>query len=148
MPNNGLTIINLYNGIYSLIANDKDILEYVGLDGNVTNSQKGPKFQKQSKPQQLSNNIPLIAFYTPGGNVDFVNLDVFHPIFFFDIYTPDNVNLAHQIAERLCKLLSNELNFSGVGGSSATILDAHESDSNLENVYCFSIEISFSHSEC
>jgi hypothetical protein len=57
------------------------------------------------------------------------------------------VNLAHQIAERLCELLTGCLNFSGVGGSSATVLDAHESDSNLENVYCFTIEVAFSNSE-
>ena len=147
MSNNGLTIINLYNGIYKLITNDTAILEYVGLSVDATFSQKGPKFQKQSKPQQLANNVPLIAFYTPGGSVDYVNLDVFRPVFFFDIYTPDNVNLAHQIAERLCELLTGCLNFSGVGGSSATVLDAHESDSNLENVYCFTVEVAFSNSE-
>lgn len=147
MSNNGLTIINLYNGIYKLLSNDPDLLNYLGLTEDATYSQKGPKFQKQSKPQQPAGNVPLIAFYTPGGSVDYVNLDVFCPIFIFDIYTRDNVNLAHQIAERLCVLLTGCLNFTGVGGSSAIIVDAHESNSNLDNIYCFTVEASFSNSE-
>lgn len=147
MSNNGLTIISLYNGIYKMISSDSEILGYVGLQTDSTYAQKGRKFQKQSKPQQLADNLPVISFYTPGGSTDYVNLDVFCPVFFFDIYTRDNVNLAHQIAERLCVLLTGCLNFTGVGGSSATIIDAHESNSNLENVYCFTIEASFSNSE-
>lgn len=145
--NNGLTILNLYNGIYKLLSKDATILGHLGLGENPTANQIGPKIQKQSKPQQLTNNIPLIAFYTPGGGIDSVNLGVFCPMFYFDIYTNDDVKLAHQIAERLCTLLSGCVDFSGVAGTTPLIVDAHESDSRLDNVYCFTIEVTFSNVE-
>jgi hypothetical protein len=145
--NNGITILNLYNGIYKLFSGDTTLLNHLGLTGTPTPNQIGPKLQKQSKPQQLSSNIPLIAFYTPGGGIDSMNMGVFCPMFYFDIYTNDNVKLAHQIAERVCELISGCINFTGVAGSSAIIVDAHESDSKLDNVYCFTIEATFSNAE-
>jgi hypothetical protein len=154
---NGLSVINLYNGIYTLLTSDSDLLEKLSIpiieeivEGETvltppTNAQKGRKIQKRSKPQELANNLPMIAFYTPGGNIDPINQEVFRPVFYFDIYTQNNVNLAHELAERVFMLLDDKVNeFSSVENGEAEVIDAHESDAGLPDTYCFTLEVLFS----
>lgn len=142
---NGLSTIAVYNGIYKLLSNDAVILQKLGLPPTPTNEQKGRKIQKRSKPQELSDNLPIITYYTPGGNMDIINQNVYKPLFYFDIYTKDNVNLAHEIAERIFELFDGVVNcFPNLENAEASFIDAHESDPGQPNVYCFTLEILFS----
>jgi len=150
---NGLSVINLYNGIYKLLTSTDILLEKLGIpvteEGREiiypTNKQKGQKVQKRSKPQRLVDNLPMVTFYTPGGSIDPINHEVFRPVFYFDIYTQDDVNLAHEIAESIFSLIDNQVNeFSNVENGGAEVIDAHESDAGLPDTYCFTLEILFS----
>jgi hypothetical protein len=154
-------IIDIYNGVYKALATDKEMLELLslvpediienvgGIDTIVTpkstNKQKSDKIQKRHEPQNLSSHIPLIAFYTPGGEFSPSNDNVFTSVFMFDIYTVDDVNKAHQIANRLHEIFDSKfINIENLDSFESLFEDAYESKSSLPNSYCFTMVISVS----
>lgn len=141
-----MVVVNLYDNIYKMLVNSKDVLNYLGLEENATLLEKAKKVQKRARPQNLVNNIPLIAFYAPpGGKVDRGNYKVYNTPIVFDIYTPDDVDLAQKISSCLVDLFNGQLHpFCGVESYETEFLTAHESSVDISNVYCFTTVIQFS----
>jgi len=138
-----LAIIDLYNSIYRILANDPDILNYLGIGVGADNLTKAKKIQKRSKPQDLANNLPLITFYAPPGRRD--NSAVYVTPFVFDIYTNDDVPTAHKIAQRIIDLFDGQLHpMVGVESMESYFITGHESQTDLQNTYCFTVVIEFS----
>ena len=136
--------VNLYNGIYRALANDSVILQLLKLDPLADNITKALRIQKRAKPQNLVlGNLPLITFYTPGGRRGRENDYVFEATFVFDVYTNDDVDLAHRISQRITALFNGEiLPFMGVENFSSRLMDEHESESSLPNSYCYTTVVS------
>lgn len=140
-----MSIIKVYDGVYQSLAGDLDILNFLELDEDSTPLDKALHIQKRANPQNLTDNIPVIAFYTPGGDRDSGNDSVFESVFMFDIYTYDDVEQAQLIAERIINLFNGVIpNFPGVVNFEGNFVDGHESAADLTNVYCFSVVMSFS----
>jgi len=140
-----MQVVNLYNNIYTLITENETILYYLGMGGNPSNLEKAKKVQKRAKPQSLVDNVPLIAFYAPPGGLDKGNDTVYVAPFVFDIYTNDDVNTAHLIAEELSNMIDRQLlSFYGVDSLESKFITAHESNVDIENVYCFTVAFEFS----
>lgn len=140
-----MQVVNLYNNIYALITENKNILYYLGMRDNSNDLEKAKKVQKRAKPQNLVDNIPLIAFYAPPGWLDKGNDNVYVAPFVFDIYTNDDVNTAHLIAEELTNMIDRQLlSFIGVDSFESRFITAHESSVDIENVYCFTVAFEFS----
>lgn len=142
-----MIVTDLYNGIYKVLANDETILNYLGIGISATNIQKATKIQKRSKPQDLvEDNLPIISFYTPAGQREHKNLYVYVASFVFDVYTQDDVTLAQNIAERITQLFNGEINafLGGVENFQGELVTAHESMTDLQNSYCFTVVINMS----
>ena len=146
-----MIVVNLYNQIFKTMAYDIDLLSLLGLYTNIENLtdedriDRNEHIQKRRKPSNILESLPLIAFYTPGGGAERRNMAVYNATFVFDIYTQDKVELAHSISERLCYLFENKLNtFCGVENFTTKLVEAYESDSNLENTFCFTLVLEFS----
>lgn len=137
-------VVDLYNGIYKSLANNETILELLGIVGG-NNLTKAKRIQKRSKPQNLTENIPLISFYTPGSGLDTSNNNVYTSTFVFDVYTKDDVEKAHRIANTIYDIFNNKIpEFSNIGTFNTVFEDAHESATDLSNTYCFTIILTFS----
>lgn len=140
-----MQVVSLYNNIYTLIADNESILYYLGVSNKSDYVEIAKKIQKRAKPQNLVDNIPIIAFYAPPGGLDRGNDAVYVAPFVFDIYTFDDVNTAHLIAEELTKMIDRELlPFCGVDSLESRFITAHESNVDIENVYCFTVVFEFS----
>jgi len=132
-------VVDLYDGIYRVLANDEKILELLGIP-EADNTTKAKRIQKRSKPQDLANRLPMIAFYTPGGGLDPVNDIVYGATFVFDIYTNDDVETAHEIANRIFELFCKKIPvFDNLETMESRFEDAHESATDLANTYCFTV---------
>lgn len=140
-----MNVVALYNNIYSVLADDVELLNLLGLESTSNFLAKAKKFQKRAKPPNLVDNIPLISFYAPPGGADRNNFEVYRAPFIFNAYTNDDVNKAHLIAERLSKLFHNEnLPFCGLDSFESRMITSHESSVDVDNVYCFTMVIEFS----
>ncbi len=140
-------VVSLYNGIYKTLANDSKILELLNIDLNSLDLalSKALKIQKRQKPQNPTDNIPLICFFSLGGQKEPKNSLVHNSVFVFDIYTNDDVEKAHLIATRIVELFDEEIpEFSGIGTFSTYWQDSFESDTDLPNTYCFTTVFKFS----
>lgn len=136
-------VVDLYNGIFKALANDPSILELLEItEGNALI--KAKRIQKRSDPQNIVENLPLIAFYSPGGAKDFNNDQVYGATFVFDIYTNDDIDKAHKISNRVYRLFDKEIpSFSGLETYETDFEDAHQSATDLQNTYCFTIIMTF-----
>lgn len=144
-----MSIVNLYNGIYRVLANDEEILTLLGLTKDVDLLTKAKHIQKRSRPQKLLENLPLIAFYTPGGKLDGNNDRVYSAQFIFDIYTADDPETALKIVQRIIDLFEGKIHpFKGVENFEARFLSGYESVVDADNIYCFSIVIEMNISLC
>lgn len=138
-------VVNLYVAIQKILFNDAKILALLGIDP-ADNVKKAKRIQKRSDPQDLAlTNLPLIAFYAvPAGGVE-NNSYVYDAIFIFDVYTNDNVSLAHDIVQRITDLFHAEMPpFQGVTSFESVLINQYESKSNLPNSYAFTTVINFS----
>ncbi len=141
-------VIELYNNIYVALSNDPRILELLGIRSEDSPEDlllaKALKIQRRKKPQNLTENIPLLCFFTPGGRRDANNDFVYNGVFIFDVYTRDNVPQAHQITARLRELFSDEIPaFKGLTTLRSRWEDSFESEVDLEDVYCFTSVYTF-----
>ncbi|NGQ95313.1 hypothetical protein G3578_09115 [Brevibacillus sp. SYP-B805] len=138
--------VDLYNNIYSVLANDEDVLNYLGIGASANDLTKEMHLQKRAKPLNIVDHIPLIAFYAPpGGERERGNELVYNTPFRFDIYTNDDVNLAHQIAKRIVALFEGKLMpFQGMENFESKFVTMYESDSGLQNAYCFTVVMQMS----
>lgn len=142
-----MSIVDLYDSIYSILSNDEQILDLLGLDLGSDNQLKDSHIQKRAKPPNLIDNLPLIAFYTPGGQRESKNDLVFNSTFVFDIYTQDDVDLAQRIAQRVLDLFDKKNNYlSGLATFDSFFLDSYESGAILSNTYCYTIALKISFS--
>lgn len=155
-----MQITELYRQIYKVIANDQELLNLMDMnakieaeknnDSFITDEQatllaKAKHFKKRSKPQDILKTLPLISFYTPGGEQDSSNYLIYDPIFNFDIYTANDVEQAHRISDRLFKLLTDKHNcFDNVGTFKTHLLEMYESNAKLDDVYAWTSVILFS----
>lgn len=140
-----MKIIKLYDNIYNLIATNETILYYLGMGSNPSNLEKAKKIQRRAKPQNLIDNVPLIAFYAPPGGLDRENDTVYVAPFVFNIFTFDDVDTAHLIAEELTRLIDKKLlPFCGIDSLGSRLITAHESSVDEENIYCFTVVFEFS----
>ena len=140
-----MQVVNLYNNIFTLIVDNESILYYLGVGNEASDIEKARKIQKRAKPQSLVDNVPLIAFYAPPGGLDRGNDTVYVAPFVFDIYTFDDVDTAHKIAEELTRMIDRELlPFWEVDSLESRFVTAHESNVDIENVYCFTVVFEFS----
>lgn len=140
-----MNVVGLYNNIYLVISEDERLLELVDIKDRGNLVEKAKKFQKRAKPPNLISNVPLIAFYAPPGGSDPINSEVYLAPFVFNIYTHDDVNKAHLIANRLSEIFHNEnLPFCGLESFHSKLITTHESGVDMSNVYCFTVVIEFS----
>lgn len=140
-----MKIIKLYDNIYNLIATNETILYYLGMGSNPSNLEKAKKIQRRAKPQNLIDNVPLIAFYAPPGGLDRENDTVYVAPFVFNIFTFDDVDSAHLIAKELTRLIDKKLlPFRGIDSLESRLITAHESSVDEENIYCFTVVFEFS----
>jgi hypothetical protein len=140
-----MSVVNLYNGVYKVLANDNTVLNYLGIGASASNLEKAKHIQKRAKPQNLAESLPLIAFYALPGKREGQNLLVYTTNFVFDIYTNDDVNLAQQIADRISSLFDGEIHpMMGIESYESLVVTMHESESDLANTYCFTVVIQFS----
>lgn len=137
-----MSVVNLYNNIWSIIANDSIILTFMNLVG-ADNLTKAKRIQKRARPQNIIDNLPLITFYSPDGNLELKNSYVYNAVFVFDVYTNDDVELAHNLAQRIIEIFDRELHpMNGVESFESKFIRAYESNSNLANTYCFTVVLS------
>lgn len=140
-----MAVVNLYNGIYRVLANDQIVLDYLGIGENASNLDKAKRVQKRSKPQNLAKSMPLITFYAPPGRREGENLLVYNTNFYFDIYTNDDVDLAQRIGDRITELFEGVIHpMMGVENFESLLVTMHESESDLPDSYCFTVVINFS----
>jgi hypothetical protein len=148
-----VSVLNLYNGIYQILATDSVFLGFLGVNTVVAGSNttekialaKAKHIQKRSMPQNIADNIPIVAFYTTGGGRESENNAVFNSTFIFDVYTADDVEKAHAMSNRILELFNEQLSpFMGVENFASTFIDGHESVVNLANIYCFTTSINMS----
>lgn len=140
-----MSVVSLYNGIYKVLANDDTVLNYLGIGASASYLEKAKHIQKRAKPQNVAESLPIIAFYSLPGKREGQNLLVYTTNFVFDIYTNDDVNLAHQIADRIAALFDGEIHpMMGIESYESLVVTMHESDSDLPNTYCFTVVIEFS----
>lgn len=145
-----MSVVSLYDAIYTYVSEDEYILNYLDIDCTCPEEEvlleKAKHIQKRAKPQNLAENLPLISFYTPGGSRDDDNYLVYSAYFVFDIYTPDDVELAMRIAQRIADIFDGELPpFNNIVTFETYFESGHESSVDLENVYCFSVVLLFSY---
>lgn len=142
-----LPSVALYTNLFRCLSNNEDILELLELSLDSEPLDKALKIQKRSKPQEIAKNIPMIAFYTPGGVKEYGNSEVYNSNFIFDCYTKDDPELAQSIIDRIYKLFIEDMEiplFSDMSNFAATLVDAGESGVDLPNTYCFTLELIFS----
>jgi hypothetical protein len=147
-----LSTVGLYNGIFCTLSNDSTMLELLGIDplafsfDDELRLSKALKIQKRSKPNNLIESLPIITFYTPGGERERKNQSVFNALFYFDIYTNDDVDLAHRIAARIEELFGDAIPSFGGGIETfmSKFVDAYETESDLDDLYSFCVQIEFS----
>jgi len=141
-----MDVVDLYNNIYRVLANDEAVLNYLGVGVSASALTKAKHLQKRAKPQNIVDNLPLIAFYAPpGGGRERGNELVYNAPFVFDIYTNDDVNLAHQIAKRIIDLFEGKLMpFMGMENFESKFVTGYESDSGMQNAYCFTVVMQMS----
>ena len=144
-----MSVVNLYDGIYRVLANDPKVLNYLGIDESGDAEEvalrKAERIQKRSKPQKLTEILPVITFYAPPGRRESGNLQVYNTNFVFDLYTQDDVNTAQRMASRIQELFDGVIHpFMGVENFESLLVTMHESESDLQNTYCFTVVISFS----
>lgn len=136
---------DLHMSVYKALANDEELLSLMGLTG-ATNLDKSKRIQKKSKPNNLLTALPLLTFYTPGGVKDRKNTEVFNANYTFDVYTKNDENLAMNIIDRVSRIFHRKLietvdnlpNFEGEW------IDEFESNTDLQDTYCYSCVISIS----
>jgi hypothetical protein len=137
-----MLVVDLYDGIYKVLANDKVILDFLGIGVKADNLVKSKHIQKRSNPQDIVKSLPVICFYAPPGHRSTSNHLVYAAPFIFDAVTADNVPLAQSIVSRITQLFDGEINpFSGIENFEARMLTAHESKPDLANTYCFTVVI-------
>jgi len=135
-----MAVVNLYNGIYKILANDDALLNLLGITDKTDNLKKAKRIQKRSQPQVIIAELPLITFYSPAGKRGIKNSEVYNATFMFDIYTKDNVDLALNISQRIIELFEKKLNpMLGVETFESSFVEGYESRSNLQNTYCFTL---------
>jgi len=140
-----MQIINLYDNIYKLIANNQKILYYLGMSSDASHLDKAKKIQRRAKPQDLIDNVPLISYYALPGGVDKRNDIVYVAPFVFNIFTFNDVDAAHSIAEELTDTIDKKLlSFEGVENLESRLITAHESGVDEEDIYCFTVVFEFS----
>lgn len=138
-------VVNLYNSLFRLLANDSIVLNYLGIGESATTVEKALHIQKRVRPQNIVNYVPLIAFYALPGQREVRNDKVYNVEFTFDIYTKDDVELAQNIGQRIIDLLDGTIPpLSGVENFECYWENAHESLADLPNTYCFTVVIRFS----
>lgn len=140
-----MAVVDLYNGIYKVLANDEEVLNYLGIGADADNLTKAKHIQKRSNPQNLDANVPLIAFYAPPGSRSRSNSQVYNTHFVFDVYTHDDVDLAQRLGDRVEKLFDGVIHpMMGIESFESQFETAHESGTDLANTYCFTVVIGFS----
>lgn len=140
-----MVVVDLYNGIYEALANNETVLNYLGLDVDSSYVEKAKRIQKRFKPPRIVKNLPLISFYTAPGRREAKNLNVYTADFSFDVYTADDVNLAHLISQEIVRVFEDKyISFENITGFRAFFMTAFESDVDLDNTYCFTTVIRFS----
>ena len=140
-----MAVVDLYNGIYRVLANDEEVLNYLGIGVSADNLTKARHIQKRAKPQDLAENMPLIAFYAPPGSRSHTNDLVYETLFIFDIYTNDDVDLAQRLGDRIEKLFDGVIHpMMGIESFESRFESAHESSTDLANTYCWTVVIGFS----
>lgn len=139
-------LVNLYTAIQKILFNDGVILGLLGINAADIVS-KAKRIQKRAEPQDLALDIlPLIAFYAPPhGGVHPSNSYVYDAIFVFDVYTDDDVSLAHDIVARITELFHSDIPaFEGVENFESLLINQYESKSGLPNSYAFTTVLNFS----
>lgn len=141
-----MAVVDLYNGIYKVLANDPDVLNYLGVGASADNLVKARRIQKRNKPTNLvEDNMPLVTFYTPNGGRNPDNHYVYVCPFVFDIYTSDDVDTAQRLANRIIKLFDGELHpMQDIESFESYFVQGFETDVDATNTYCFTVVIEFS----
>lgn len=140
-----MSVVNLYNGIYRVLANDETVLSYLGIGKDAKPIEKAKHIQKRCKPQRLADSMPLITFYAPPGVVDRGNYIVYETDFIFDIYTKDDVDLAQRISERIAEIFVGKIYpMKEVENFQSEFVTSYESAVDTDNTYCFTVVINFS----
>lgn len=140
-----MAIVDLYNGIYKVLAFDEAVLNYLGIGESADPLTKAKRIQKRAKPQDIPENLPVIAFYTAPGKREGRNSEVYVTNFIFDIYTNDDVPTAQDIGQRIIDLFEGEIpGFRNVETFAGLWVSAYEGETDLANTYCFTVVIQFS----
>lgn len=135
-------IVELYDSIYRLLAEDEMVLNYLQVDTGLPEEElalaKALKIQRQREPQELMEGLPMQTFYSLPSSRDYKNYRVYNALFMFDTYTQNDVNKALMVSKRLYGLLNESyLNTVNTGVFKAEWLDGYESPTNDPDSYCF-----------
>lgn len=132
-------IVSIYNSLYSILSHDQEILNYLQLGSSPTALQLAKKIVKQSRPQEVLNLMPLVTFYNMPSRRQRTNFLVYDAVFHFDIYTGNDVNTAHLIAQRIFELLEDRIVLTTDDTETLTnwFVDSYEFVSGFQNVYSY-----------
>lgn len=137
-----MNIAGIYAYIHKTLRNDSKIQEMLGIFPSSTPEDMEVKIQKRKKPQNLlKDTLPIISFYKEPGERG-INFLEYQFIIKFDIYTQDNVELAINIAERVCALFDDKSIAMKEGSFFKTeYVTSAEDNTDLENTYKYFIQI-------
>jgi hypothetical protein len=135
----------LYNAIYKALTTDTQMLALLGLSTTSTYNQLAEKVIKSANlSRQIKKDIlPTIHYYTPKGMVDPMNDRVFASLVLFEVYVGEgSINKAHQIADRIFKLLVDyEIQSEWMNSFKVMFAGMGEINAGVSDVYCYGIEL-------
>lgn len=142
-------IVDLYHHLYELLSTDSRVLALLGIAPEDKDS-LSKQIIKQRKLAQLSDVAkPLFSFYATSGKRDTDNPFLLTSFFRFDVITPGDIKLAHQIANHLFYLLDGKsLSMNGIEGLDTYVVSQQESDTGHSSAYCFTLITKFTLQVC
>ncbi|MCM3132936.1 hypothetical protein M3629_09070 [Paenibacillus polysaccharolyticus] len=139
-----ISVSDVYAYIHSTLRQDPEIFAMLGLTVDTYLEDLETKIQKRKKPKDLvQHNLPLITFYkNPGARGE--NYQEYRFIVDFDIYTQDDVELAVNIADRICQIFDDQYFWMPKGSVfKGEYVTSAEDDIDLENTYKYFTQICF-----
>lgn len=141
-----LKISDLYAYIHITLREDPTIQSLLGIPPNAPMELFATKIQKRQKPLgNVQENLPIVCYYMNPGQRGNENHLEYITTFDFDIYTPNDVETALDIADRIKEIFDDKhLSLNCGSHFKSEFVTCSEDSSDLEDTYKFFIRILFS----